>query len=91
MKYEKLQSTKSITKVSVELDSSKTNNTMLNILNPDNTSEQCDTEKSIKDEAIDQIDTSKEIMVHINNIYLFKVLLEPMFFNVIRKTKNSYV
>jgi len=65
IKHRSLKSMNSIPKISVELDFCKTSNTILNILNPNNTSEKCESEKSLKNEAIDQSETYKTIMVFI--------------------------
>jgi len=65
IKHRSLKSMNSIPKVSVELDLYKTSNTILNILNPDNTSEKCESVKSLKNEAIDQSDTYIKMVVFI--------------------------
>lgn len=90
IKHRSPESMNSIPKVSVELDLYKTSNSILNILNPDNTSKKRESVKSLKNEAIDQSDTYKKIMVFIIFVRLM-CYSNQWFFNVIRRTKNSYI
>ncbi|CAH1737165.1 unnamed protein product [Aphis gossypii] len=75
IKHRSPESMNSIPKVSVELDLYKTSNSILNILNPDNTSKKRESVKSLKNEAIDQSDTYKKIM---QKKHIYDEILENM-------------